>query len=243
MAKDRGKLPRVAWFLVVVALGGCGPSVRPDVPFPEETVAPPHKREPSQDRAGRQVVVGELCPKAADGRPAVAPLLLHTTQWIDTVADVTGVVERGSTPRFAAYGIDGKVAGVFETVGLADLTLGQSVAAGTYVGGSPCSADAGGNPRVDDPACVRATSGCGLAVAEITRPDDPPSTPAYQTGGACSSSTAIGGRHRRRRCSRVVSTVRRARRHPRPGAGVVGQSDHEADVQPGVRAVRRQARA
>ena len=29
MAKDRGKLPRVAW---VLALAACGPTVRPDKP-------------------------------------------------------------------------------------------------------------------------------------------------------------------------------------------------------------------
>jgi len=189
MAKDRGKLPRVAWVLAVVALGGCGPTVRPDMPFPEEGVVR-RERPATPDRPGRQVVVGELCPQGAAGRPAVAPLLIRTTQWIDTVAEVTGTVERGSAPRFAAYGVDGKVAGVFETAGLADITLGQSVAAGSYAGGPPCSSDAGQAPRTEDPACTRATHGCGLAVAEITRPDDPPSTPKYATGGACVSADA-----------------------------------------------------
>jgi hypothetical protein len=197
MAKDRGKQPRVAWFLAVIALAGlgavgaCGPRVAPDKPFPEEAISR-RERAPKPTRGGRQVVVGELCPQGAAGRPAVAPLLMRTTQWIDTVAEVTGAVERGATPRFVAFGVDGKIAGVFDTVGLADIALGRSVASGTYVGGPPCTSDAGQGQRAEDPRCAPATNGCGLAVAEITRPDDPPATPAYKTGGACLSGDALG---------------------------------------------------
>ncbi|HEY0477680.1 MAG TPA: hypothetical protein VGD37_09155 [Kofleriaceae bacterium] len=195
MAKDPGKLPRVAWFLGLVGVAGwaspgCGPRVQPDRPFPEEAVVH-RERAPVASRGGRQVLVGELCPQSAAGRPAVAPLLLHTNQWIDTTNEVTGAVERGATPRFAAFGVDGKVAGVFDTVGLADIALGQSVAAGTYVGGAPCTSDAGQGQRTDDPACVAATGGCGLAVAQLTRPDDPPETPTFPTGGACVSDGAL----------------------------------------------------
>jgi hypothetical protein len=200
MAKDPGKLPRVAWFLcptprdfasvlAVIALG-CGPRVAPDRPFPEETVAKP-QRAPVASRGGRQVVVGEICPRGAAGRPAVAPLLMRTMAWSDAVADVTGAVERGAVPRFVVFGVDGKIAGTFETVGLAEIALGQSVASGSYAGGAPCSSDAGQGQRTDDPTCAAATNGCGLAVAEITRPDDPPVTPAYQTGGACLTGDAI----------------------------------------------------
>src|SRR5213078_3882285 len=146
MAKDRGKLPRVAWFLAGLAVSGggaCGPRVAPDRPFPEETVVH-RERAPGTVKAGagRQVVVGELCPQSAAGRPAIAPLLMHTTQWIDTASEITSAIERGATPRFVAFGVDGKVAGMFNTVGLADIALGQSVAAGTYIGGVPCTSDA-----------------------------------------------------------------------------------------------------
>jgi hypothetical protein len=171
--------------------GACGPRVQPDRPFPEETVEH-RERAPTPVRAGRQVMVGELCPQGAAGRPAVAPLLIRATQWIDATAEVTGAVERGSTPRFAVFGVDGKVAGVFETVGLADITLGQSVASGTYVGGAPCSSEAGQAQRTDDPKCAAATHGCGLAVAELARPDDPPATPAFRTGAACVAGGALG---------------------------------------------------
>jgi hypothetical protein len=117
---------------------------------------------------------------------------MRTTQWSDLTADVTHAVERGSVPRFVAFGVDGKVAGLFDTMGLADITLGQSVAAGTYLGGAPCTSDAGGGQRAEDPRCRPATNGCGLAVAELTRPDDPLETPAFQTAGACVSGDALG---------------------------------------------------
>jgi len=89
------------------------------------------------------------------------------------------------------FGTDGKAAGVLATVGLADIGLARDVASGTYVGASPCTADGGKGARPEDPACVPATGGCGLAVAEITRPDDAPSTPTFATGGACIAGDAI----------------------------------------------------
>ena len=197
MARDRDTPPRVACVFAagmavagLGAVGACGPSIRPDIPFPEEGVVR-NERAPAPTKAVRQILVGELCLQAAAGRPAVAPLIMRTTQWIDAAAEVTGAVERGAASRFVAFGTDGKLAGVFDTVGLADLTLGQSVASGTYAGGSPCSADAGPGQRSDDAACTRATHGCGLAVAGLTRPDDPPTTPAYSTGGACLSADAL----------------------------------------------------
>src|SRR5215475_5536391 len=154
MAKDRGAIPRVAWFLALICVGGpgCGPRVAPDRPFPEEAISR-KERAPTVAHGGRQVVVGELCSQGAAGRPAVAPLLMRTTQWIDAAADVTGAVERGSAPRFVAFGVDGKIAGVFETIGLADIALGRSVASGTYVGGAPCSSDAGQGQRTEDAKC------------------------------------------------------------------------------------------
>lgn len=186
MAKDRGSLPRVAWLGILCA---CGPTVRPDQPFPEERgIVARTEREPKPVKlaSGRQVVIGEMCPQVAAGRPAVAPLLARTTQWVDNAGEVSSTVERGATPRFVVFGVDGKVAGVFDTVGLADIAPQQSVASGTYAGGPPCTADAGrGQQRVEDPKCSAATGGCGLAVAEIARPDDPPPTPGFQTGGAC----------------------------------------------------------
>lgn len=136
-------------------------------------------------------MIGEMCPQAAAGRPAVAPLVMRKETWIDAAPELANVVERGSVPRFVVFGVDGKPAGAFDTMGLADIGLTQAVAAGSYVGGAPCSKDAGGGQRTDDPKCVAATRGCGIAVGELARPDDPPPSPRFGTGGACLSGESI----------------------------------------------------
>jgi hypothetical protein len=136
-------------------------------------------------------VIGEMCPQAAAGRPAVAPLVMRGTAWTDTASEVNSVIERGSVPRFTVFAVDGKVAGVFDTLGTADIGLAQTVASGTYVGALPCTSDAGGGTRIEDPKCGPATRGCGIAVGELGRSDDPPATGAYATGGACISGDSL----------------------------------------------------
>src|SRR5262249_11153478 len=85
------------------------------------------------------------------------------------------------------FDVNGKVAGLFDTVGLLEVGLPQSIASGTYVGSPPCTADGGKGARVEDPKCVPALGGCGLAVGALVHPDDPPETTTFQTGGACIS--------------------------------------------------------
>ncbi len=184
MALDRGGLPCVAWLLAVIA--GCKPSVFPPAPPPEPT--PGVRVTPLKPNAvgnGRQIVIGQMCPQGAAGRPDVAPLVMRSVEWTDNASEISAVVERGSTPRFTVFGVDGKVAGVFDTVGVAEVGVGQSVASGTYVGASPCSYEISKGTRQDDLKCSGATSSCGLAVAQLTKPDDPPETLAFKTGGAC----------------------------------------------------------
>ena len=191
MATDLVRARRVAWLLIWMGIAGCGPTVRPDRPGAEPgPVAKPELPRPKV-LGGRQLVVGEMCPAAAGGRPAIAPLVMRTASWIDEQAELANVVERGSVPRFVVFGIDGKVAGVFDTLGLTDIGIPQQVASGTYVGGMPCTADAGGGPRTEDPKCVAATGGCGIAVGELARPDDPPPTPVLKTGGVCLAGDAL----------------------------------------------------
>ncbi|MGE0548949.1 MAG: hypothetical protein AB7O24_32735 [Kofleriaceae bacterium] len=190
MAIDHRKLVHVAWG---AAIAGCSPSFRPPAPPPEPgpvVVGKPQQPRPSSG-GGRQVLVGEMCPQGAAGRPAVAPLMMRTHQWSDAASDLSNTIERGSVPRFVVYGVDGKPAGAFDTVGLAAIGVAQSVAAGTYMGAPPCTSDAGKGARTDQPQCTAATHGCGLAVAELRRPDDDVDTPAFTTGGACLSGDAI----------------------------------------------------
>jgi hypothetical protein len=190
MAIDLSVRGNVAWLWIMIA-SGCGPTVRPPSPPPEPGPVERTERLAKPVKGGRQVMIGEMCPTGAGGRPAVAPLVMRTVTWSDRAADVQAVVERGGVPRFAVFGVDGKVAGQFDTLGLADIGLQQSVASGTYVGAPPCTSDAGGGNRTEDVKCGAATNGCGIAVGELGRADDPPPNANYQTGGICLSGDAL----------------------------------------------------
>jgi hypothetical protein len=170
---------------------GCGPVVRPDMP-PNEP-GPVAKIEPLKTPKvrGRQLVVGEMCPQGAGGRPAVAPLVMRTVSWTDNANEVTAAVERGSVPRFIVYGVDGKIAGRFDTLGLAEISPTQAVASGTYVGASACTSEDAKGGRIEEPKCGHATLGCGLAIGELGRPDDPPDMTNVATSGACLQGDAI----------------------------------------------------
>ena len=155
-----------------------------------------HAGNPRITGNGRQVLIGEMCPQGAGGRPAVAPIALRSVTWTDNPADMTAAVERGSVPRFVVLGVDGKLAGVFDTMGIVDVGLPQAVAAGAYAGASPCTfasaVVAQSRPgdismRSEDLKCGQATNSCGIAIGDVVHPDDPPATPSYVTGGACIS--------------------------------------------------------
>jgi hypothetical protein len=196
MAIDLRGLGRVAWPVLVALLGavaasGCGPAVRPDRPpdSPTPIVKAPLRRAAAT--SGRQIMLGEMCPQGAAGRPAVNPIAMRTSTWTDNDTELANVIERGGVARFTVLGIDGKVAGAFDTLGLADIGTGQSVASGTYVGAGPCTSDAGKGQRAEDPKCRPATGGCGIALGELGRPDEPPHTIGFKAGGACLSGDAL----------------------------------------------------
>jgi hypothetical protein len=168
--------------------------VKPPAPPPEQPIGVGGRHLDNANAGGRHVVVGEMCPQGAGGRPAVAPLLIHNVGWSDNAADVTAAVERGSVPRFSVFGVDGKLAGAFDTVGVVDVGLPQQVASGAYAGASPCTyaAAAKAKPvpgeiatRAEDPKCGPATNGCGLAVGDLVHPGEPPATSQFTIGAAC----------------------------------------------------------
>lgn len=198
LGTDRFPRCRVAWVALMFGVSGCPPTVAP--PKPPEDPGPVAKPDPGPSGrpkvTGRQIVVGEMCPQAAAGRPAIAPLMMKTIDWSDRAAEVSAALERGSVPRFTVLGVDGNAAGTFDTVGVADVGIEVPVGVGTYVGASPCTAAAGGTPstssaRIEDPACGIATASCGVALGELVRPDDPPETATFASGGACLSGDAI----------------------------------------------------
>ena len=147
----------------------------------------------SVDPSGRQVVVGEMCPQGAGGRPAIAPVVMRGVGWTDAPGEVAAAVERGTVPRFHVFGVDGKPAGTFDTLGIATVGPGQAVATGTYVGASPCTyaGNKATDNRAEDPACQPVTKGCGIAVGEITRVDEPSPASSFATGGACMSGNEL----------------------------------------------------
>lgn len=132
---------------------------------------------------GRAVLLGEMCPEAAAGRPGIAPLMVHGVQWSDDAEAVADPIERGVVSQFAVLGYDGVRAGVFEPLGAADAGLPQDVAAGTYVGASACTRDSGKGARAEDTACNQAMRGCGLAIAAVGSGGEP--APTIEVGGAC----------------------------------------------------------
>lgn len=149
-----------------------------------------HERPRPTVSGGRAIVVGEMCPQGAGGRPAVAPFAMRTTTWSDATTELTNIVERGSVPRFTVFAVDGKPAGVFQTVGATDVGLEQAVAAGAYIGAAPCTREISPGQRVEEPRCVPATGGCGLAVGVVTNAEEPENV-EFQTGGACLSGEAL----------------------------------------------------
>jgi hypothetical protein len=172
----------------VVALAACGPRARPDgaepAPEPERAaalaMAPP----------GRGVLVGEMCPQGAAGRPAVAPLLVRGVGWSADPDDVAAALER-SARAFAVLGHDGTRAGIFEVLGAAEIGLASEVAIGSYAGRSPCAPathDGGAEP---DAACTRATGGCGLAIASIEPGGDGVTLPEVVAGAACAAGGSL----------------------------------------------------
>jgi len=196
MTFDRGLAGGVAWLTLIV---GCGPTVKPASPPAEPGAITRNPHQLKVAPGARKVVVGEMCMQGAGGRPAVAPMFMRGVGWTDSGSEVTSTVERGSVPRFVVFGVDGKPAGTFDTIGLVDVGLGQSVASGAYVGGAPCTYSVDAKPKAgesvgmrgEDPACGPVQRGCGIAVGEITRPDEPAETPAWSTGGACMSGNEL----------------------------------------------------
>lgn len=189
----------VAWPAATVAIWvcGCGPTFKPDSP-PDRPPGITATKGPAPLTRGRKVVVGEMCPDGAAGRPAIAPLLMRGIRWTDEAAEVSAAVERGSVPRFAVFGSDGGVAGMFDTLGVVDTGLRQQVASGTYAGSPPCTYAGSAKPasgavatRTAEPKCEAATRGCGIAVGELAHPGDPIPAPAYATGGACVSADQL----------------------------------------------------
>lgn len=171
--------------LIVVAATGCGPRVKMD----DEPIA---ARSPGRGRTtappARAVLVGEMCPDGAGGRPGVAPLLVRAVGWTDDADEVGAQLERAAR-RFAVLGVDGARAGLFDVLGTADVGLPQDVAMGSYVGRGACTP---AGAEAADARCEAATRGCALAVASIEPgAAEREEVPELVTGTACVAGDAL----------------------------------------------------
>lgn len=181
----------IASSLAVAGLGvglatSCGPKVAPLGPGPGESATVAQARQsatPGAHNPGRQIVIGEMCPSAAAGRPAVDPLFVRGARWDADAGVLADLAEHNAVAEFVVLGFDGRRAGVFTAMGAADVPGAQTVVAGSYVGESPCAvarASAGAAHATnqgasqmlaaEDQACMQAQKGCGLAIGEVGSP-------------------------------------------------------------------------
>ena len=145
----------------------------------------------------RTMLIGEMCPRGADGRAAVIPLFLRSTTWSVDGDDVSLPIERRTARSFSVFSWEGRRAGVFSVAGAAEVGLDRRAAIGAYAGDSPCTipADVEGpdsehqKPSVDA-TCVFAQAECGLAIAAVdsnsARPyEEDPDPLELPIAGAC----------------------------------------------------------
>jgi hypothetical protein len=180
--------------LAVLALAlACGSRPKNEAPVPVGPVVPAGPPPAvAAGSAGRAVLVGEMCPTAAVGRPAVRPLFVRGETWSDRQEALVGPVERRGARQFSVLGWDGRRAGLFSVAGAARTDDGIA-AIGAYAGHSPCERRRGAEKGARDPDCAAALRDCGLAVAVLepsggfhARPaEEDPDPVAFEAGGAC----------------------------------------------------------
>ncbi len=186
---------RSALFLALLTT--CGPRVNPAGPEADPTVAEsgsgttPPKALPTSS-VSREVIVGEMCPAAKDGRPAIMPTFMRRISWDDDRERISDVLSRGMAKQFSVFGWQGKRVGLFTSVG-ASKSGGHTHAMGSYAGGSACET-AGVNPRAV-PECEQAMLSCGLALGVLRSSgghgsapfEEDPDPDEFKVGGACMS--------------------------------------------------------
>jgi len=189
---------RWAWSIPLI-LGlswGCGGKVKAPVgPGKKPSTGKAKASKPKLGRRPvREILLGEMCPKAAAGRAAVLPVFVRRVSWDRKPAELLRPLQRRAARQFAVLGWDGARAGLFNVAGLAKVGLDRSVAVGAYAGSSPCKVlTAGSNKRTLNRTCVAAQDHCGLAIAVLekgsgfgARPfEEDPDPHTWKVGGAC----------------------------------------------------------
>lgn len=177
----------------LAAVLGCGPAVRPEAPGDEPT-GPRVVTHPMPASTGRGALLGEMCPQGAAGRPGLSPLVVRDVSWSNEPDALVGALARGTAAQFAVLAVDGRRAGVFASIGTADVG-GIDVAIGSFGGAPPCSRPvAVGAEATADAPCLAAQRGCGLAVATLGAPGGAfgeGEAPTVEIGGACKSGDVL----------------------------------------------------
>ena len=188
--------PSTPLLAAALACAACGPRVDPADPDRGGDGAGPvpgPRARPDNNKATRDVLIGEMCPTAAAGRPAVLPLFLRNVGWQSQSADVTAPLERRSARQFAVLGWDGRRVGVFSVAGAAEVD-DVVAAVGAFAGTSPCEKRARpGQAKELIAECVAAQASCGVAVAVLepaggfaARPaEEDPDPPELEPAGMC----------------------------------------------------------
>ena len=160
---------------------------------------------PSQGRSERTPCRGRRDVPARRGRPAGGRAADDARRRLDRYADrVAATVERGSVPRFVVFGVDGKPAGVFDTLGLVevghraagrDRHVRRRIAVHVRRRRQDRRGRSRRAPRIR--SADRRRSGCGIAVGEITQPDEPPAKPIVRDRRRVHVGQRARGRYRR----------------------------------------------
>jgi hypothetical protein len=119
---------------------------------------------------------------------------VRDVSWSSDPDDLLPPLARGTAAQFSVLAVDGRRAGVFASVGTADVS-GTQVAIGSFVGSPPCSRPAaGGGETTGDAICLAAQRGCGLAVAKLGPPGGAfgeGEAPDIAVGGVCKSGDVL----------------------------------------------------
>ncbi len=185
-------------FIGALAILGCGPRAVPPQPGPGPTASKQSDKAAVQQklpRPDREVLIGEMCPTAAAGRPAVIPMFARRVTWILENSELNRPLETRSARQFSVFAWNGGRAGLFSVAGAADIGLDRLVAVGSYAGASPCEKRDKNGATSKDAACVASQHHCGLAIAVLEQPsgfrarpfDEDPDPPQFRRAGACVS--------------------------------------------------------
>ncbi len=187
---------RLTFVFPAALAAACASAPTPEPVGPEPTDLAPAAPPVSAVPPGREILLGQLCPEAAAGRPGFLPLLVRRVSWSAAPADVVRPLARRAARVFAVLAWDGRRAGVFTPIGATDLGLATSVAIGSYAGAPPCQRPRSGTeePTLDE-ACLASLRGCGVAVAVLetgtgfdARPyEEEGDPPEFVPAGACAS--------------------------------------------------------